>query len=158
MQNRCNFPLRSCPPLFYKYPLRTVSLSDIVITVRVFKYKWFHRWARREDIADSVLLKAAEEILVGKVEADLGGGLFKKRLARTGGGKRGGYRTIVGYIRPNSERIIFLYAFAKSEKANISGKEEAALSLVAESFISATNEQVNQLLSEGSIWEVQDNE
>ena len=138
--------------------MRTVSLSDIVITVRVFKNKWFHRWARREGIADSVLLKAAEEILIGKVEADLGGGLFKKRLARTGGGKRGGYRTIVGYIRPNSERIIFLYAFAKSEKANISGKEEAALSLVAEAFISATNEQVNQLLSEGSIWEVQDNE
>ena len=126
--------------------------------MRVFKNKWFHRWAHREDIADSVLLKAAEEILIGKVEADLGGGLFKKRLARTGGGKRGGYRTIVGYIRPNSERIIFLYAFAKSEKANISSKEEAALSLVAEAFISATNEQVNQLLSEGSIWEVQDNE
>jgi len=138
--------------------LRTISLSDIVITVRVFKNKWFHRWVRKEDIADSVLLKAAEEILIGKVEADLGGGLFKKRLARTGSGKRGGYRTIVGYIRPNSERIIFLYAFAKSEKANISGKEEVALSLVAEAFISATNEQVNQLLSEGSIWEVQDNE
>ena len=103
--------------------MRTISLSDIVITVKVFKNKWFHRWARREDIADSVLLKAAEEILIGKVEADLGGGLFKKRLARTGSGKRGGYRTIVGYIRPNSERIIFLYAFAKSEKANISGKE-----------------------------------
>lgn len=126
--------------------------------MRVFQYKWFHRWARKEGIADSVLLKAAEEILIGKVEADLGGGLFKKRLARTGGGKRGGYRTIVGYVRPNSERIIFLYAFAKSEKTNISGKEEAALSLVAEAFISATNEQVNQLLSEGSIWEVQDNE
>ena len=144
--------------MYYKYPLRTVSLSDIVITVKVFKNKWFHRWARREGITDPVLLKAAEEILIGKVEADLGGGLFKKRLARTGSGKRGGYRTIVGYIRPNSERIIFLYAFSKSEKANISGKEEAALSLVAEAFISATNEQVNQLLSEGSIWEVQDNE
>jgi hypothetical protein len=62
----------------------------------------------------------------------------------------------VGYKRPNSERVIFLYAFAKSEKANISAKEEAALSLVAEAFISATGSQINRLLAEGSIWEVHD--
>jgi len=79
----------------YKYPLRTISLSDILIPVRVFKNKWFNRWARGEDVSDSVLFKAAEEILSGKVEADLGGYLFKKRLAQAGRGKRGGYRTIV---------------------------------------------------------------
>jgi hypothetical protein len=144
--------------VFYKYSLRSISLSDILIAVRVFKNKWFNRWARRENISDFVLFEAAEEILIGKVEADLGGGLFKKRLSRTGGGKRGGYRTIVGYVRPNSDRIIFLYAFAKSEKANISGKEEAALGIVAEAFVTATDKQVDQLLSEGSIWEVQNNE
>ena len=138
--------------------MRTISLSDILIPVRVFKNKWFNRWARGEDVSDSVLFKAAEEILSGKVEADLGGYLFKKRLAQAGRGKRGGYRTIVGYRKPNSERIIFLYAFGKSEKANISEREEAALSLVAEAFIFATDKQVNELLSKGSIWEVKDNE
>ena len=91
---------------------------------------------------------------MGKVEANLGGCLFKKRLARPGSGKRGGYRTIVGYRRPNSERIIFLYAFGKNEKANISDKEEAALSLVAEAFISANDKQIDKLLEQGSIWEV----
>lgn len=126
--------------------------------MRVFKNKWFNRWAHGEDISDVVLLNAAAEIAAGKVEADLGGCLFKKRIARTGGGKRGGYRTIVGYKRPNSERIIFLYAFAKSQRANISGKEEAALSLVAEAFVSATDSQVKQLLAKGSIWEVPQNE
>ncbi len=65
--------------------------------MRVFKNKWFNRWARGEVVSDSVLLKAAMEILSGKVEADLGGYLFKKRLAQAGRGKRGGYRTIVGY-------------------------------------------------------------
>jgi hypothetical protein len=123
--------------------------------VRVFKNKWFNRWARSEDISDSVLFNAATEIIDGKFEADLGGYLFKKRLARAGSGKRGGYRTIVGYRKPNSERIIFLYGFAKNEKTNISDKEEAALNLVAEAFISATDRQINELLSEGSIWEVQ---
>jgi hypothetical protein len=140
------------------YPLPTISPSDILIAVRVFKNKWFNRWASREDISNGVLFKAAKEILEGIVEADLGGGLFKKRLARTGGGKRGGYRTIVGYVRPNSERIIFLYAFAKSEKANISDREEAALSLVAEAFVSATDKQVGQLLSGDALWEVKHNE
>jgi len=61
-----------------------------------------------------------------RYDADLGGYLLKKRLARRGSGKRGGYRTIVEYKKQNSERIIFLYAFAKSDRANISGREEAA--------------------------------
>jgi hypothetical protein len=49
--------------------------------MRVFKNKWFNHWARKEDISDAVLLDAAEEIAAGKVEAALGGCLFKKRLA-----------------------------------------------------------------------------
>lgn len=122
--------------------------------MRVFKNKWFNRWARGEDISDAILLDAAAEIAAGKVEADLGGCLFKKRLPRTGGGKRGGYRVIVGYRRPNTERIIFLYAFSKNEKANISAQEEAALSLAAESFVSAADKQIQELLATGSIWEV----
>lgn len=126
--------------------------------MRVFKNKWFSRWARGEGIPDSALYSAAVEIAEGRYDADLGGCLFKKRLARTGGGKRGGYRTLVGYKRANSERIIFLYAFAKNDKANISDREEAALGLAAESFLSATDGQVNALLANGSIGEVQHHE
>jgi len=126
--------------------------------MRVFKNKWFTRWARGENISDTLLINAAEEITEGKVEADLGGCLLKKRLSRIGGGKRGGYRIIVGFKRTNPERIIFLYAFAKNEKGNISEREETALSLSAEAFLSANDKQVNELLEEGSIWEVQYNE
>jgi hypothetical protein len=122
--------------------------------MRVFKNKWFNRWARGEDIPDDVLRKAAAEIATGRVEADLGGCLFKKRLPQQGGGKRGGYRVVVGYKKPNTKRIIFLYAFAKNDKVNISTKEEAALSLVAESFVSTNDEQVQKLIEAGSIWEV----
>lgn len=123
--------------------------------MKAFKNKWFNHWARKEGVSDTVLLKAAEEIVAGKVEADLGGCLFKKRLPRTGSGKRGGYRVVVGYKKPNAERIIFLYAFAKSDRGNISDKEEAALSLVAKTFIEANEQQLQKLLSAGSIWEVQ---
>ena len=126
--------------------------------MRVFKNKWFNHWAHREGISDGVLRKAAEEIAEGKVEADLGGCLFKKRLPRIGAGKRGGYRVLVGYKKPNSERIIFLYAFAKSDKANISDKEKAALSLVVESFVLSTDEHVLTLLDTNLIWEVKCND
>lgn len=125
---------------------------------RVFKNRWFDRWARRERIADKALLDAAKEIATGKVEADLGGCLFKKRLARPGEGKRGGYRTVVGYKTAEPQRLIFLYAFSKNVKENISVKEEAALTLVAKAFISASDEQVEELLLSGSVVEVAYNE
>ena len=123
--------------------------------MRVFKNKWFARWVRTENVPDSALGRAAEEIVAGQVEADLGGCLFKKRLAREGGGKRRGYRVVVGYKKPNSDRIVFLYAFGKNARANISDKEREALSLVAEAFVAATEAQVSLLLQEGAIVEVQ---
>jgi hypothetical protein len=126
--------------------------------MRVFKNKWFARWARTENVPDSALLRAAPEAVAGQVEADLGGGLFKKRLAREGSGTRRGYRVLIGYQRPNTDRIVFLYAFAKNARANISDKEVEALSLVAEAFVSATDAQVSLLLKEGSIVEVQHHE
>lgn len=122
--------------------------------VRIFKNKWFQRWTRQEGIPDTILVEAAKDVLSGKVEADLGGGLFKKRLARPGSGKSGAYRIIVGYTKPNSKRIIFLYAFAKNKKASLSTLEEAALSTVAESFIHATDAQVAELVKKGSILEI----
>ena len=127
-------------------------------SMRVFKNKWFARWVRTEDVPDSALLRTAAEIVAGQVEADLGSCLFKKRLARQGSGKRSGYRVLIGYKKPNSDRIVFLYAFAKNARANISDKEKEALSLVAEAFVSATDSQVSLLLKEGSIVEVQHHE
>ena len=126
--------------------------------MRVFKNKWFARWARLEDVTDSALLQTAAEIVAGQGEADLGGCLFKKRLAREGSGKRSGYRVLIGYKKPKAERIVFLYAFAKNVRANISDKEVEALSLVAEAFVAATDAQVSLLLKEGSIVEVQHHE
>jgi len=123
--------------------------------MRVFKNKWFARWAQTEEILDSVLVQVASEVVAGQVEADLGGCLFKKRLAREGSGKRGGYRVLLGYRKPDVERIIFLYAFPKNARASISDKEKEALSLVAEAFVAATEAQVGLLLQEGSIVEVQ---
>lgn len=61
----------------------------------IFKTKWFDRWARKQGVAASSLSGAAREMAAGLYEADLGGGLLKKRIARSGRGKRNGFRTLV---------------------------------------------------------------
>jgi hypothetical protein len=81
--------------------------------MRVFKNKMFLKWAKSEDLKDSVLLNAAREISQGLVDADLGGNLFKKRIARKGQGKRGGFRTIVVFQK--EYRTIFIYGFPKNQ-------------------------------------------
>lgn len=122
--------------------------------MRAFKNKWFQRWARREGISDVALYDAALEILKGNADADLGGYLFKIRLARSGTGKRSGYRIVVGYKKYNSTRIVFLYAFAKNERSNITKNEHDVLKMVAERFVTATDAMVTDLINNGEIWEV----
>jgi hypothetical protein len=126
--------------------------------MRIFKNKWVTHWAKKENIPDSDLYRTAVKVVAGKVEADLGGYLFKKRVAREGGGKRTGYRILLGYKKPNVERIIFLYAFAKNARPTISDKEKEALRLVAESFISSTNEQIIFLIKKGTVTEIQNHD
>ncbi|WP_367360199.1 type II toxin-antitoxin system RelE/ParE family toxin [Syntrophus buswellii] len=89
--------------------------------MRIFKTKWFTRFARKEDLSDKKLADAVQELENGLHDGDLGENLTKKRLARAGEGKRGGYRTIVVYRAKN--RAVFVYGFPKSTKANLSAVE-----------------------------------
>lgn len=59
------------------------------LTATILKLKSFHKWAKSEGISDASLKRAVEEIAKGLVDADLGSGLYKKRVARQGEGKRG---------------------------------------------------------------------
>jgi hypothetical protein len=123
--------------------------------MRVFKNKWFNRWARNEGITNTDIRTAAEQVTTGDVEADLGGYLFKKRVARAGGGKSGGYRTIVGYKKGNTDRVIFIYGFPKNSRSNITEREREALSTAAASFITATDKQLADLIAKGGVFELE---
>jgi putative transcriptional regulator len=79
------------------------------------------RFVRREGLDHASLLEAIARAERGLVDADLGKGLIKQRVARAGKGRSGGYRTILAYRR--GTRSIFLYGFAKSERANIGPDE-----------------------------------
>ncbi|MEE8431535.1 MAG: type II toxin-antitoxin system RelE/ParE family toxin [Candidatus Desulfatibia sp.] len=97
--------------------------------MKVFKTKWFHRWAAKERLGDQALLLAVEEIVNGLIDADLGGHVIKKRVAISGRGKRGSLRTLVAFNL--DDKVFFVYGFAKNERANISLKELKTLKELA---------------------------
>uniref|UniRef100_A0A1I7YH48 HTH cro/C1-type domain-containing protein n=1 Tax=Steinernema glaseri TaxID=37863 RepID=A0A1I7YH48_9BILA len=80
-----------------------------------------------EKLPDIALCKAVQEMESGLIDVDLGGALYKKRVARPGGGKSGGYRSLLS-ARIGS-RYVFLHGFSKSEKGNITQDEKKALQL-----------------------------
>jgi hypothetical protein len=119
-----------------------------------FKTRAFARWARKEGVTDRALLVAVTEMESGLVDARLGGGLFKKRVALPGGGKSGGARTIVaGNFR---DRWIFLYGFAKNERGNIDQKEERDLKRIAGVMLELNWTALRQMLESGNLLEVKD--
>jgi len=97
--------------------------------VRIFKNKTFARFAKKAGIEDKSLCQAVKEARQGLVDADLGGGVIKQRVARQGGGKSGGFRTLI-LFRIGS-RAFFVHGFAKSEQANIDDDELQALRKLA---------------------------
>ena len=80
--------------------------------MRIFKNAWFERFARKQKIPDAVLRDAIRRAEQGLIDADLGGGVIKQRVARPGQGRSGGYRTLIVYRQ--AQRAFFVYGFAKS--------------------------------------------
>jgi hypothetical protein len=122
--------------------------------VRIYKFKTFARFARRERIADVTLCEAIAKAEYGLVDADLGGGLVKLRVARPGEGKRGGYRMLIAF-RPKL-RAVFLFGFAKSELDNVDDDQLATLREVASMWLAASTQKIERATKEGTLIEVRD--
>ena len=122
--------------------------------MRILKTRVFTRWARRDGPTDSQLMHAVEEMRRGLVDADLGGGLFKKRVARAGAGKSGGYRTLLASNR--RDRWVFLFGFGKNDRENIDEKEKNDLRRVAEIFLGNSESDITRLIDAGQLQEVKD--
>lgn len=90
--------------------------------MRIFKNKWFARFARKEGITDQQLINAVAEVESGKIDANYGGGVIKHRIARAGGGKSGGYRSIILYMR--GSRAYFVYGFSKNDRDSLRKDQE----------------------------------
>ena len=119
---------------------------------KAFRSRPFTRWMRRAGLNDEALLHAVSEMEQGLIDADLGGGVLKKRVALPGRGKRAGARTIVATRM--AQQWFFLYGFEKNERANISTAELKTLQEYAKTLLELDAAQLAAVVSTGEIMEV----
>lgn len=118
----------------------------------IYKTRWFDRWARKQGLATSSLCTAVREMEAGLIDADLGGGLVKKRIGRVRQGKSGGFRTLVATNKGN--RWVFVFGFPKNERSNIDKDEAEALKRLAAHLLSLTPQAIGKAERAGELIEV----
>ena len=124
--------------------------------MRVFKTRWLNRWARKIGLDDAMLYAAAMEAHAGSFEANLGGGVIKKRIALAGRGKSGGARTII--VHHSGTHLFFVYGFAKNERSNIDPGELDAFKLLSRELLGYTAQQLELACSATELIEVHHDE
>ena len=107
---------------------------------------------RKTELTDGALDDAVNEMVRGLIDADLGGGLVKKRLGLAGRGKRGGVRTLVATNKGN--RWFFVFGFEKNERANIQDDELEALQEIAAELLARTSRQLDAAVEDGTLHEI----
>jgi len=120
--------------------------------VSVFKTKLFHDWQKKEDLSDKLLCAAIEEMSRGLIDANLGGGLVKKRVARPGAGKSSGFRTLLATNK--NDKWFFVYGFAKNDRDNIENQEMLALKRLAAVLLGMDANAIKQLLADNELKEI----
>ena len=119
--------------------------------MKIYKTRWFHKWAFGEGLTDAVLQAAVEEMEQALADA-LGGYVFKKRIAIPGRGKRGGARTLIAFRQ--GEKAFFLYGYPKNERANIGSDELKALRLLAKELLGYSPQGLAKAIRAGQLIEV----
>lgn len=120
--------------------------------LRIFKNKPFVRFANNESITDESLRNIVKELEDGRIDVNLGNGLYKQRLARPNQGKSSGYRCIIVY--KHNDRAFFIYGFPKSEKENLSPDELKEYKKAAGIFLNFTELQIEALLLNKALTEI----
>ena len=120
--------------------------------MNVYRTKDFARFARKAGLKDDDLLAAAQAVQNGHWDADLGGGVFKQRVAREGGGKSGGFRTII--LFKIGGHSFFVHGFSKNKKANVTAQELKALKTLAGVFLGLDAAALEKARTAGEISEV----
>lgn len=120
--------------------------------MRIFKNKWFSKFAGKEGISDEKLVQAVRDADAGNIDADYGGGVIKQRIARPKEGKSGGYRTIILFHK--GDKAFFVFGFAKSVLDNIDRSDVRSFKKLAKILRSATPEQLLDLVGRGELEEI----
>lgn len=120
--------------------------------MHAYKTRTFARWMKREGLADRDLRDALIEMHNGLVDARLGGGLVKKRIARAGQGKSGGYRVLLA--THFGERWVFMFGFAKNERDNIDDDELKLIKRLATTLLNLSESDMRKALVAGELLEI----
>lgn len=120
--------------------------------MRVFKSKWFTKWASKAGITDAKLCEAVRNAEAGTIDADYGGGVIKQRIARVNEGKSGGYRSIILFRAKH--RAFFVYGFRKSDQENIDESDESDFKKLAKVLLAASDKELDKLVNDGLYQEV----
>jgi hypothetical protein len=120
--------------------------------VRIFRNKSFTRFAKKAGLDDATLRKAVDDAERGLIDARLGGGVIKQRVARPGKGKSGGFRAIILYKA--HAVAFFVHGFAKKDQDNIEDDELAALKLLASEMLSYDDRAIAKAIESGTLTEV----
>ncbi|CRZ20086.1 type II toxin-antitoxin system RelE/ParE family toxin [Kingella kingae] len=120
--------------------------------MRIFANRWFARFADKQNIGDDDLREAVSRAERGLIDADLGGGVIKQRIARKGQGKSGGFRSVVLFRQ--GERAFFVYAFAKSDRDNIDQSELSTYKTAAAVYLNYTDDELALFLKQGTLMEI----
>lgn len=121
--------------------------------MRVFLTRAFSRLEVACQLSDAELRAAVAEMNNGLWDANLGGQVFKKRVALKGHGKRGGARTLVAFKR--EDRAFFVYGFSKTQRANITVREKHVLKRFAGELLGASDQQLEEGLNQGALIEIE---
>ena len=124
--------------------------------MRILKSKHFARFMKDTGITNTDLREAVRQAEAGLIDADLGGGLIKQRIARPNQGKSSGFRTIL--VFRTADRSVFIYGFAKNNRANIRQDELKALKVLAAELLAYSDAQLNQAIRKGALLEVGNDE
>jgi len=120
--------------------------------VRVFQTRAFAQFCRKSGIAEEDLCALVDSMVLGAIDADLGGGVYKQRLRRQGQGKSSGYRTIV--LLRFGQIAMFAYGFAKNDRANIGRDELLRFRRFAKEVFGYDDEELKRLAECGAISEI----
>jgi len=112
----------------------------------------FHRFASRSELDVRALINAIARVERGQIDADLGGGVIKQRVARPGSGKSGGFRTII--VLRTGDRAFFVYGFAKNQRDNIRPDELIEFRRLAAILLSHGDDAILAALAAGALIEV----
>ena len=120
--------------------------------MRIFKTKTFARSVRKA-LDDVSLWDAVQRAEQGHIDADLGGGLIKQRVARPGQGRSGGFRTVIAYR--TAERSVFVYGFPKNQRANLRKDELEVYRDIATIMLGMDYEDIQTALDAGELIEIE---